>query len=153
MSRLRKSLLAILIGFVAIQFVQPARNANGQVLATDITKTLRVTDSVQIILKTACYDCHSNNTNYPYYAYIQPIGWLLNNHIQEGKKQLNFSDFGSMTKRRQESKLKSIVSQVKDDAMPLPAYIKLHKNAVLTKEAKEILINWAITAKDTLSSQ
>lgn len=151
MSRFKKIVWAIVIGFVAIQFVQPARNSTGQALAIDISKLVFVPDSVQIILKKACYDCHSNNTNYPFYAYIQPIGWLLNNHIQDGKKQLNFSDFGSMPKRRQESKLKSIANQIKDETMPLPAYIILHKNAILTKKDRDLIINWANTTKDSLA--
>lgn len=150
MSRLKKTFLAIFIAFIAIQFVQPARNTNGQALATDITKVVFVPDTVQMLLKTACYDCHSNNTNYPFYAYIQPIGWLLNSHIQDGKKQLNFSDFGAMPKRRQASKLKSIVSQIKDEAMPLPNYTILHKNAVLAKTDKDLIINWAKSLRDTL---
>ena len=137
--------------FIAIQFVQPAHNASGQVLATDITKVILLPDSVQMILKTACYDCHSNNTNYPFYAYIQPIGWLLNSHIQDGKNQLNFSDFGSLSKRRQASKLKSIANQIKDGEMPLPAYTILHKNAVLGKTDKDLIINWANNTIDSLS--
>lgn len=150
MSRLRKFLWAIFIGFVAIQFFQPARNANGQMLETDITKVAFVPDSVQKLLKTSCYDCHSNKTNYPLYTYIQPIGWLLNSHIQDGKKQLNFSDFGALSKRRQASKLKSIVNQIKDEAMPLPAYTILHKDAVLTKTEKDLIINWATALRNTL---
>lgn len=151
MSRFKKIAWAIAIGLIAIQFIQPARNISGQVLETDITKVFFVPDSVQMLLKTACYDCHSNNTSYPFYAYVQPMGWLLNSHIQEGKKQLNFNDFGSLPKRRQASKLKSIASQIKDEAMPLPAYTMLHKNAILTKEKKDLIINWANTLKDSLS--
>ncbi len=151
MSRFKKIIVALLIVFIAIQFVQPAHNTSGQVLATDITKVFFVPDSLQMLLKTACYDCHSNNTNYPFYAYIQPLGWLLNSHIQKGKKQLNFNNFGSLPKRRQASKLKSIVSQIKDEAMPLPAYTMLHKNAILTKEKKDLIINWANILKDSLS--
>ena len=114
MSRFKKIAWAIAIGLIAIQFIQPARNASGQVLETDISKAVSIPDSVQMILKRACYDCHSNNTIYPFYAYIQPIGWLLNSHIEEGKSQFNFSDFGSLSKRRQASKLKSIANQIKD---------------------------------------
>ena len=151
MSRFKKIAWAIAIGLIAIQFIQPARNASGQVLETDISKAVSIPDSVQMILKKACYDCHSNNTIYPFYAYIQPIGWLLNSHIEEGKSQLNFSDFGSLPKRRQASKLKSIANQIKDGAMPLPAYAMLHKNAVLGKTDKDLIINWANNTKDTLS--
>ena len=151
MSRFKKIAWAIAIGLIAIQFIQPAHNISGQVLETDISKAVSVPDSVQMILKRACYNCHSNNTIYPFYAYIQPIGWLLNSHIEEGKSQLNFSDFGSLSKRRQASKLKSIANQIKDGAMPLPAYAMLHKNAVLGKTDKDLIINWANNTKDTLS--
>ena len=151
MNRFKKIAWAIAIGLIAIQFIQPARNTSGQVLATDISKAVSVPDSVQMILKRACYNCHSNNTIYPFYAYIQPIGWLLNSHIEEGKSQLNFSEFGSLSKRRQASKLKSIANQIKDGAMPLPAYAMLHKNAVLGKTDKDLIINWANNTKDTLS--
>ncbi len=151
MSYLKKIIPAIVLIFIVIQFVQPARNTNGQVLATDVTKVVSVPETVQTILKNACYDCHSNNTIYPIYAYIQPVGWLLNNHIQAGKKQLNFSEFGAMTKRRQESKLKSIASQIKNEVMPLPSYTMLYKNAVLSKADRDLIINWANAAKDDLS--
>ena len=151
MSRFKKILTALAILFTVIQFIQPARNINGQVLATDITKVATVPDSVQMILKKACYDCHSNNTKYPFYAYIQPIGWLLNNHIVEGKKNLNFSEFGSLSKRRQTSKLKSIVDQVNDDAMPISQYTLIHRDAVLNKTEKNLIISWANSTRDSLS--
>ena len=151
MSRFKKIAFAIAIAFTAIQFIQPTRNISGHMLATEISKAVSVPDSVQMILKRACYDCHSNNTIYPFYAYIQPIGWLLNSHIKEGKSQLNFSDFGSLSKRRQASKLKSIANQIKDESMPLPAYIVLHKNALLRKTDKDLIINWVNNTKNTLS--
>ncbi len=151
MSRLKKISLAITALFIAIQCIQPARNINGQVLATDITKVVTVPDSVQMILKKACYDCHSNNTKYPFYAYIQPIGWLLNNHIVEGKKNLNFSEFGSLSKRRQTSKLTSIANQVNDDAMPISQYTLIHSNAILNKTEKYLIINWANFTRDSIS--
>ena len=133
MSRIKKILLSILVVLIIIQFIQPARNKSEQLLATDITKIYNVPDSVQNVLKTACYDCHSNNTNYPWYAYVQPIGWMLNNHIQNGKKDLNFSDFGSYSLRRQQSKLKSIASQINDGEMPLSSYTWMHKMHALLK--------------------
>ena len=146
----RKIGLALLIVFVAIQFVQPARNQNGQALPTDISKTISVPLPVASLVRAACYDCHSNHTSYPWYTYVQPIGWLLNNHIQKGKAELNFSEFGSYTIRRQQSKLKSIASQVKDDEMPLSSYTWMHKNAKLSKEDKALIIDWAIKAKDSI---
>ena len=150
MSRMKKIGLAVLIVLIGIQFIQPARNENGQALHTDISKTVFIPGNVKSLLQTACNDCHSNNTNYPWYANIQPMGWLLANHIKDGKAELNFSEFGSYSQRRQQSKLKSIASQVKDDEMPLASYAFLHKNARLTKEQKALIIDWALQAKDSL---
>jgi hypothetical protein len=94
MSRIKKILLAALIVFIAIQFIRPARNECGQPSPTDISKIDSVPGNVQTILKTYCYDCHSNHTNYPWYSNIQPAGWWLASHIKEGKAELNFSEFG-----------------------------------------------------------
>jgi hypothetical protein len=150
MNHVKKILLAILIVLIVIQFIQPARNKSGQVLATDMAAMYKMPDTVQAVLKAACYDCHSNNTNYPWYTYVQPVGWMLANHIRNGKEELNFNEFGSYTLRRQKSKLKSIANQVKDGDMPLYSYTIMHKNARLIKEQKQLVIEWAQKTKDSL---
>lgn len=153
MRRAKKIGLLLLVIFIAIQFIQPARNKSGQVMPTDISKTVQVSLSVSTLLKTSCYDCHSNNTYYPWYANVQPIGWILNGHIQKGKAELNFSEFGSYTVRRQRSKLKSIASQVNDNSMPLASYTFIHKNAKLSKEDKALLIDWATKTNEAISTK
>ena len=150
MSRMKKIGLGVLIVLTGIQFIKPASNENGQALPSDISTTISIPSNVQLILQTACYDCHSNNTNYPWYTYVQPIGWILDNHVRNGKKELNFSEFGSYTLRRQRSKLKSISNQVKDGDMPLYSYTIMHKNARLAKEQKQLIIEWAQKTKDSL---
>ncbi len=150
---MKKIGLVVLILLIGIQLIQPARNSSGQVPATDISKTVFIPGNVKSLLQTACNDCHSNNTNYPWYTNIQPMGWLLANHIKDGKADLNFNEFGSYSQRRQLSKLKSIASQVKDDEMPLTSYTMLHKNARLTKEQKLLIIDWALQAKDSLEQK
>ena len=95
MHKKRKWLLILIAAIILIQFIQPARNKSGQVLPTDITRMVTIPAEVKAILEVACYDCHSNNTRYPWYANIQPGGWWLANHIKKGKKELNFSEFGS----------------------------------------------------------
>lgn len=147
---MKKILLVLLLVIIAVQFIQPARNTNRQVLTTDISRTVFVSEKVHSILETACYDCHSNHTEYPWYSYVQPVGWILNNHIIKGKKNLNFSEFGSYSTRRQQSKLKAIADQIKDDEMPLKSYTFIHKNARLSGAEKTILINWARNASDSL---
>ena len=144
-------MLVILVVIIAIQFIQPARNKSGQVLPTDISKVYNIPVQVQSLLKNACYNCHSNNTEYPWYATFEPVGWMLARHIKNGKAELNFNGFGSYSKRRQKSKLKAIADQVRDDAMPLSSYRLMHKEARLTKEEKEVIINWANNTKDSLA--
>jgi hypothetical protein len=150
MNTLKKILLAACILVIIIQFIQPDHNKNGQVLNTDITKMLTVPDSVQTILKNACYDCHSNNTDYPWYSNVQPMGWMMAKHIKNGKAELNFSEFGSYSSRRQVSKLTGIANSIKDDIMPLSSYKLMHKNAQLSTLEKKMLIKWAEQSKDSL---
>ncbi|MDQ2752503.1 MAG: heme-binding domain-containing protein [Bacteroidota bacterium] len=134
-----------------MQFIQPARNKSVQVLPTDISKVYTIPNQVQSVLKNACYDCHSNNTNYPWYSNIQPGGWWLASHIRRGKEELNFSEFGAYSSRKQRSKLNSITKTIEDGTMPFPSYTLIHKNARLTKDEKAIVINWANKTKDSLS--
>lgn len=143
MNTSKKILLIVLAGFIGIQFIQPARNTNGQVLPADISKVVSVPETVESLLQEACYDCHSNHTRYPWYSYVQPVGWILDRHISNGKAELNFSDFGSYSKRRQQSKLRAIADQVRDDEMPLVSYRFMHSKARFSKREKSIIIDWA----------
>lgn len=147
MGKTMKIIAGLGIVLIAIQFIRPTRNISSQVMASDITKTVTISDSVQAILKNACYDCHSNNTNYPWYSNIQPLGWFLANHISEGKSKLNFSDFGSYSQRRQSSKFDNIANTIQDDVMPLWSYKLIHKNARLSLKEKTMVINWALKSK------
>ncbi|HQS22884.1 MAG TPA: heme-binding domain-containing protein [Sediminibacterium sp.] len=150
MSRIKIGLLVLSVIIIAIQFVQPARNQNRQVLDADITRLYMVPENVEAVLKTSCYDCHSNNTNYPWYVNVQPGGWWLASHIKKGKAELNFDEFGNYSKRRRQSKLKSIASSIEDGTMPLPSYTLIHKNAKLSKEDKTLLLNWVKKTRDSL---
>lgn len=138
---------------IVIQFIRPARNTGGRVLETDITHTVSVSPEVLSVLQTACYDCHSNHTRYPWYANIQPIAWLLNAHVRDGKKELNFSEFGSYSERRQRSKMVTLAEQVEEGAMPLPLYRLLHSKARLTEKEKALIIEWATKMPDTVSTK
>lgn len=149
---IKKIFVLGLIIFLLIQFHQPARNLDyGQVLPTHFTKTYTVPSDVESILRTSCYDCHSNNTEYPWYSYIQPARMVLDRHIKEGKENLNFSEFGTYSQRKQGNKLERIVKQIKSDEMPLASYTLIHKNAILTQENKKVLINWIESETDSIS--
>lgn len=145
----------VLVGFILfllIQLYQPAHNSdNGQVLPTHFTKIYNVPANVQTILQTSCYDCHSNNTNYPWHSYIQPVRMLMESHIKNGKKDLNFSEFGNYSNRKQISKLEAISKQIKSNEMPLSSYTFIHKNAILSSSQKQEVINWIQKTADSLS--
>jgi hypothetical protein len=153
MSFIKKLLITIGIALIAIQFVKPDRNKSIQVLATDISNTISIPDGVQAVLKNACYDCHSNNTVYPWYSNVQPMCWFMDHHIKKGKKELNFCEFGSYSTRKQISKLDGIANSIRDDIMPLSSYKLMHKNAQLNTFEKTLIINWALESKDSLSAK
>ncbi|GEN69370.1 MULTISPECIES: heme-binding domain-containing protein [Chryseobacterium] len=143
MKPVKKILLGFILIFLIVQMIQPARNIDyGQVPSSDISKIYQVPQKVQSILKTSCYDCHSNSTDYPVYAYVQPVSSYLENHIQKGKKELNFNEWGLYSQRKQTNKLKAIANQVKQRKMPLPSYLYLHQDAKLSKEKVEEIVNW-----------
>ncbi len=152
---LRKILLLLLAVLVIIQFFHPDKNTNTTDTAAknDISKVFPVPDKVQDILEKSCYDCHSNNTEYPWYAEVQPVAWWLNNHIEEGKREVNFNEFASYSLRRQYKKLEEIIEQVKEDEMPLSSYTLIHKNAVLDKDKKLALSSWAGAAMDSMKAK
>ncbi len=129
-----------------MQLYQPARNESyEQDFTANFTKVYKVPKNVETILRTSCYDCHSNNTNYPLYSYIQPARFFMESHIKEGKENLNFNEWGNYSKRKQNNKLDRITKQIKSNEMPLASYTLIHKNAILTPTQKEEVINWINT--------
>lgn len=139
----KKILLGLVAVLVVIQFIRPSKNISDIPSENDIRVKHAVPDNVLSILKRACYDCHSNNTNYPWYAEVQPVGWFLANHVNEGKEELNFSEFGTYSAKRARHKLEELAELVEDREMPLESYTLMHKDAVLTQPEAEMLINWA----------
>ena len=140
---LKKILIAILLVLLVVQFIRPGRNRASAKDNNDISNIYNVPGDVQSILAKACNDCHSNNTSYPWYTNIQPLGWWLQHHIDEGKEELNFSVFGSYKPKKQAHKLEEVAELVKSSEMPLSSYTLIHKNARLTDEEKDILLSWS----------
>jgi hypothetical protein len=140
---IKRILLILLVLLVIIQFIRPAENHSDKLSANDITLHYPVPDTVLSILKRSCYDCHSNNTSYPWYNRVQPIAWWLNNHVTEGKRELNFSEFASYPLKKQARKLKNTVKEIKEGDMPLNSYLWIHIDAALDQGQKNILVYWA----------
>lgn len=155
MKKIIKKILFIgLIIFLLMQLYQPARNESfEQDITANFTKVYNVPKNVEAIVRTSCYDCHSNNTNYPWYSNIQPVRFFMEHHIKEAKEDLNFDEWGKYSKRKQENKLDRIVKQIKSDEMPLASYTLIHKNARLTTVQKKEVMDWISKIKDSISSQ
>ena len=132
----------MLLVLVGIQFIPTTRNQSDIVPPTDLMEIYSVPVKVEVIFKTSCYDCHSNNTAYPWYNKIRPASWIMQGHIKEGKAELNFSEFGSYSERKKKSKFKSILSQVKDGEMPLASYTWIHRDAKLSENEKKDIEDW-----------
>lgn len=151
MKLLKLLVLAILVILVGIQFIPTSSNQSTEVpSSSDFIKTYKVPEEVGHMLHISCYNCHSNNTNYPWYSKVQPVGWFLENHINNGKAELNFSEFGDYSVRKQKSKLSSMVSQIEKDEMPLSSYTFIHRDARLSKEGKKSLVDYLNALKDSL---
>lgn len=145
---IKKVLLISLLGLLLLQLYQPTRNKdNGKIKPIHITKVYSVPENVENILRTSCFDCHSNNTNYPWYSYIQPARFIMERDIKNGKDDLNFSEWGNYSERKQQSKLDRIEKQIKSGEMPLPLYTLTHKKAILTATQKNEMYNWIKTLK------
>lgn len=142
----KKTGAILLATLIIIQFFHPAKNLSTGLSENDITKVTIVPDRVQEILKTSCYDCHSNNTVYPWYYNVQPIAWWLNNHVKEGKEKLNFSEFGNYSLEKSDKKLHRIAKTIEESEMPLTSYTLIHRNAVLDETQKQLVIDWAKSA-------
>ncbi len=150
----KKILLGLLAIFVIIQFIRPEKNQSDDELNA-VSKKYEVPENVEAILKVACYDCHSNNTRYPWYAEVQPSTWWLAHHVDEGKHHLNFSDFVTRPIAVQNHKFEEIAEQVEKKEMPMSeyTYLGLHSEAKLTDEQRKTLVDWAHAQMDSLKAQ
>ena len=149
---LKRTFQILLLAFIVIQFFRPTKNKAEGISDNDISKVYPVPANVQSILKTSCYDCHSNNTVYPWYAEVQPVAWWLNDHIEHAKKDLNFSEFATYSIRRKYRKLEEVNDLVKKGEMPLDSYLWIHVDAKLSSEQKLSIANWVTALRDTIKA-
>ena len=145
---LKVVLLALAVVLFAAQFVRPDLT-NPPI---DPAHELRAPANVQSILDRSCNDCHSNRTRYPWYAQISPLSWWLKDHITEGRREVNFSEFATYSARRKGRKFKEICEQVKEGEMPLESYLPLHPSAKLSDADRQVLCQWTSAESAALTS-
>jgi len=138
----KEILLGLAVLVLAIQFIRQPKNLGPAPSPFDIQVRHPITPELRHLLETACYDCHSNHTNYPWYAEVQPVGWWLASHISEGKEHLNFSNFDKLAPKRAAQKLEQCSDEVTDGGMPITSYKIVHAGARLTDDQRKALANW-----------
>jgi hypothetical protein len=148
---IRWAVIVLAVALVAVQFYRPEKNQAPET-PDDFIRAYRPPEQVETVLRAACYDCHSNQTRYPWYAEVMPLGWWLNDHVVEAKRELNFSEFGSYRVRRKFRKLEEMIEQVQKGEMPLASYRLIHLDAELTAAQREDFVAWVGAARDTLKA-
>jgi hypothetical protein len=139
---IRKILIVLLIALGVIQLIPIDRSVPEISDSKDFIYATNPTDEVVVILKTACYDCHSYETRYPWYARVAPVKFWLQDHIVDGRKHLNFSEWANYDTDRQQHKMEEIVEEVEERHMPLDSYTWMHEDARLSDDEIQSLINW-----------
>ena len=140
----------VVIIVIVIQFFQPEKNLQEKEDGNDLLTVLEVPEEVSALLINGCYDCHSNQTQYPWYSRISPVSWFLNGHIVNGKEELNLSEFGQLDTLKRLRVMSDISEVVESGSMPLQSYLLLHRDARLTPDEVEVISNWTDGEADKL---
>ncbi len=137
---IKKIGIGVVVLFVVIQFFRIDKTNPEVVQGNDFITVTNPPESVAKTLKTTCYDCHSNESKYPWYSNLAPVSWWVKDHINEGRDELNFSEWGTFTDKRKAKKLGEVVEEVEEGEMPLPPYLITHSDAKLTEvQTKELI--------------
>ncbi len=144
---IKRFLILALVALIVTQFIPVEKNEGGYESLQPFLQETKPSDEVATILKTACYDCHSNQTDYPWYSNLAPASFFLADHIEEGKGHLNFANWESYPAKRKDHKLDELIEEVEHGEMPLESYTLIHGDAQLSAEQTEALINWAKAAR------
>ncbi|MBU1678642.1 MAG: heme-binding domain-containing protein [Bacteroidetes bacterium] len=133
-----KSLLVLGSVFVVIQFIGTDK------INPEITAELSAPPEIKMIFKSSCYDCHSNQTKWPWYSYVAPVSWLVARDVKEGREHLNFSEWGNYNSEDMLDIKREIWEEIKKGNMPMKIYTYLHGDAVLSAEDKASIKKWAL---------
>ena len=153
MKKVRWVVIGSGLALAALQFVPTPRNTGATEGPKSLAAREKLPGDVHTMLQRACYDCHSDNTKYPWYAAVQPVAWWLNQHVTDAKAELNFSDFARYDSKRTVRKLQAVADQVRDRQMPLKSYLLMHGEAKLTDAEAARLAKWAEDLADEVESR
>ena len=145
--------LAVIV--MGVQLVRPEKINPPVDTARTLQAHAQVPPEVYAILKRACYDCHSNETRWPWYSNVAPVSWFVIDHVNHGRKHLNFSDWAQSGRHSEkqdlQAQLDEIIEEVKSRNMPLSSYLPLHPEAKLSDEDVKVICEWAKTERERLA--
>jgi hypothetical protein len=150
---LHKILIGLVILFIIIQFIRPEKNISSAPSPSHISAHYATSQEVKSILDKSCNDCHSNNTRYPWYASVQPLAWWLNDHVKDGKGEINFDEFMTLPPKKAHHKMEEVSEMVEEDEMPLKSYRLIHRSAELSAQEKTVLTSWALRTMKTIEQE
>lgn len=148
--KLRLAAVALLGLFALLQLANPART--NPPVTTDFVATLHPPAAVAADLKTACYDCHSSETTWPWYAHVAPVSWLIASDVNEGRGHLNLSDWPANDPKRAGRRVEEMSDQVSHHYMPPSQYTLIHAGARLTDAQRKTISDWLDAQADALSA-
>jgi len=138
---------------VIVQFIRPAKTNPAADASLAIESHVQVDPKVSAIFNRSCVDCHSNKTRWPWYSHVAPVSWFVIDHVNEGRKELNLSEWGTYDSRRQLGKLRQICREVTDGAMPLSSYTPMHAGSSLTPDDVKTLCDWSDAQRAQLEAK
>ena len=138
---IKYTLIILIVALIVMQFIRPDKNEGGYESLALFKSETKISEEVFQIMKTNCFDCHSNQTEYPWYAEISPLSFWFKDHIDEGKDELNFSEWGTYSLKKKDHKLEELIEEVDEGEMPLDSYTWIHGK--LSENDQKVLLEWA----------
>lgn len=142
----------IVVLFGLLQFTNPARTNPPVQPGRELGATNAPPAQITTLLRAACYDCHSHETVWPWYSRIAPVSWYIVDHIKDGRRRLNFSEWPHDDPRKARSRMQNIRDEIESGSMPLKSYTLIHRSSALTSEQREQLLKWADEEAKRLSA-
>ncbi len=149
---LKWTAIGVLVIFLGMQLYRPARTNPAVDPSQTIEAHTQMSPEVVAVLDRSCRDCHSNNTTWPWYSNVMPVSWWLSDHVNQGRQDLNMSEWGRLPRDRQERKLRQMCDEISDGMMPLPSYLPMHPAARLSEQDKKILCDWTEEERERIGN-
>ena len=146
----KKILLILLALFLIVQFIPSDLPEVKMDNPNDLMVNNDLPEDIEQLLKSSCYDCHSNETVYPWYSYVAPVSFLISKDTREGRLELNFSNWETLDKIEKAEMLDEIAEEVEEGEMPMKIYPITHPEARLSEDQRQLIVDWAEESAEAL---